>query len=96
MNLWQDVVTKAGIKINFSERMGKIERQGDEYSIVTNRATYLTQSVLLSIGRRGTPRKLDVAGEDQEKVVYRLRAPLKIQNPKRDKARTRNCDAAYV
>lgn len=75
MKLWEDVVAKAGIKINFSERMEKIERQGDAFSIVTNRATYLTRSVLLSIGRRGTPRKLDVPGEELGKVMYRLIDP---------------------
>jgi thioredoxin reductase (NADPH) len=31
--------------------------------------------VLLAIGRRGTPRKLDVPGEEQSKVVYRLIDP---------------------
>ena len=75
MKLWEDVVTKAGIKINFGERMEKIERQGDAFFIVTNRTNYLTHSVLLSIGRRGTPRKLDVPGEELEKVVYRLIDP---------------------
>ena len=75
MKLWEDVVAKAGIKINFSERMEKIDRQGDTFTVVTNRASYLTHSVLLSIGRRGTPRKLDVPGEELEKVVYRLLDP---------------------
>jgi len=79
MKLWEDVVTKAGIKINFGERMEKIERQGDTFTVVTNRASYPTRSVLLSIGRRGTPRMLDVPGEDQEKVVYRLIDPEQYQ-----------------
>lgn len=75
MKLWEDVIAKAGIKINFGERMEKIERQGDTFTVVTNRASYPTRSVLLSIGRRGTPRKLDIPGEEQEKVVYRLVDP---------------------
>jgi thioredoxin reductase (NADPH) len=75
MKLWEDVVAKAGIKINFGERMEKIERQGDTFTVVTNRTSYLTRSVLLSIGRRGTPRKLEVPGEELEKVVYRLVDP---------------------
>ena len=33
---------------------------------------YKTKNVLLAIGRRGTPRKLGVPGEEQAKVVYRL------------------------
>ena len=75
MKLWENVVTKAGIKINFSERMEKIERQGDEFNVTTNRGAYKTRSVLLCIGRRGTPRKLGVPGEKLEKVVYRLLDP---------------------
>jgi len=75
MKLWDNVVTKAGIKINFGERMEKIERKGDAFSVVTNHANYLTRSVLLCIGRRGTPRKLGVPGENLEKVVYRLLDP---------------------
>lgn len=80
IELWEDVADKTGIKINFGERMERIEREGDAYSIVTSRATYLTRSVLLSIGRRGTPRKLDVPGEELEKVVYRLVDPEQYQN----------------
>ena len=75
MKLWEAVVAKAGIKINFGERMEKIERQGDTFTVVSNRASYKTRSVLLGIGRRGTPRKLDVPGEQLEKVVYRLLDP---------------------
>jgi thioredoxin reductase len=35
--------------------------------------------VLLAIGRRGTPRKLDVPGEDQSKVVYRMIDPAQYR-----------------
>ena len=75
MKLWEEVIKKAGVKINFGERMERLERQDNSFSIVTNRAKYLTHSVLLTIGRRGTPRKLDVPGEELEKVVYRLIDP---------------------
>jgi len=73
--LWEDIVRKADIKLNFSERLEKIDQLEEDYSVVTNRATYTTRSVLLSIGRRGTPRKLEVPGEELEKVVYRLSDP---------------------
>ena len=75
LKIWEEVVTKTGIKINFGERMEKIEHHDDTFTVITNRARYPTRSVLLSIGRRGTPRKLEVPGEDQEKVVYRLVDP---------------------
>lgn len=75
MELWEEVVRKTDLKINFGERMERIDRDGDSFSVVTNRGTYHTRSVLLSIGRRGTPRKLDVPGEELEKVMYRLIDP---------------------
>jgi thioredoxin reductase (NADPH) len=75
MELWQRVVATATLKINFGECMEKIERQDDNFNVVTNRGSYLTHSVILSIGRRGSPRKLGVPGEELEKVVYRLIDP---------------------
>ena len=75
IKLWQAVTQKTDLKINFSERMDRIERRDEAFSIITNQRTYLTGSVLLAIGRRGTPRKLDVPGEELEKVVYRLLDP---------------------
>jgi thioredoxin reductase len=40
--------------------------------VKTPTAEYTPANVLLAIGRRGTPRKLGVPGEEQPKVVYRL------------------------
>jgi thioredoxin reductase (NADPH) len=34
--------------------------------------SYRARTVVLAVGRRGTPRKLEVPGEDQKHVVYRL------------------------
>lgn len=78
MELWEEVVRKTGLKINFGERMERIDRQGDIFTVISNKATYQTGSVLLSIGRRGTPRKLEVPGEELEKVVYRLIDPAQF------------------
>ena len=80
MALWEDVVLKTGIKINFGERMERIDHQSDgTFSVVTGKGAYHTNSILLSIGRRGTPRKLDVPGEELEKVMYRLIDPAQFQ-----------------
>jgi thioredoxin reductase (NADPH) len=43
------------------------------FKVETNRGDAFTASfILLCIGRRGTPRKLGVPGENMEKVAYRL------------------------
>jgi thioredoxin reductase len=53
----------------------RIVPEGDGFNVVTNKGTYAARSVLLAIGRRGTPRKLGVPGEELPKVVYRLIDP---------------------
>ena len=72
---WQGVVAKTGLAITFRECMQGIDRDGDGFVVRTDRNTYRTRSVLLALGRRGTPRKLDVPGEESAKVVYRLIDP---------------------
>jgi len=69
---WQGVVRKTGLKIRFNERMDAIERSDRGFLVKTTRGTYASRAVLLAVGRRGTPRKLGVPGEEQPKVVYRL------------------------
>jgi thioredoxin reductase/NAD-dependent dihydropyrimidine dehydrogenase PreA subunit len=75
LEFWHGVVRKTGLQIAFNEQMENIERAGEGFVVKTSRSTYATRSVLLAIGRRGTPRKLGVAGEELPKVVYRLIDP---------------------
>jgi len=75
LEFWSGVVAKTGLQISFRERMEGIERRGNGFVVQTNLGTYSARSVLLAMGRRGTPRKLDVPGEESSKVVYRLVDP---------------------
>jgi thioredoxin reductase len=79
LEFWLDVVKKTGLNVSFRERMEAIEKTGDSFVVTTNKASYTTQTVLLSMGRRGTPRKLDVPGEESAKVMYRLIDPAQFQ-----------------
>lgn len=75
LEFWQGVAKKTGVKINYRERMEDISKNGGGFVVKTTRRTYETRALLLAIGRRGTPRKLDVPGEELPKVVYRLIDP---------------------
>ena len=75
LQFWQEAERKTAVKINYKERVEEITRVGDGFTVKTNQGTYPTRSVLLAIGRRGTPRKLGVPGEELPKVVYRLIDP---------------------
>jgi thioredoxin reductase (NADPH) len=75
LGFWQDVQERSGLQVNFQERVEKIERDGDGFSVQTTKATYHPNNILLCLGRRGTPRKLGVPGEELPKVAYRLIEP---------------------
>ena len=75
LDFWTKTAKSTGIKINFQERMESVTPEGNGFVVKTTRGEYRTRTVLLSIGRRGTPRKLDVPGEELSKVVYRLVDP---------------------
>jgi thioredoxin reductase/NAD-dependent dihydropyrimidine dehydrogenase PreA subunit len=70
---WHEIVGKVQLKLNFNERFEGMERHADgTFQVRTSRGSYHARSVLLALGRRGTPRKLGVPGEELPKVVYRL------------------------
>jgi len=75
LDFWKEVERKTGVQVNYRERVEDIVRDGNGFIVKTTRAEYRTHSVLLAIGRRGTPRKLGVTGEEMSKVVYRLIDP---------------------
>jgi len=72
LKFWNGVLRQTGIKIQFMERMETITKTSGGFVVKTSKNSYKTKNVLLAIGRRGTPRKLGVPGEEQPKVVYRL------------------------
>lgn len=80
LEFWEGVVQKTGMKLNLNERMESITKTKDGFIVKTTKHSYETRNVLLAIGRRGTPRKLGVPGEDLPKVVYRLIDPEQYRN----------------
>jgi thioredoxin reductase/ferredoxin len=75
LEFWRSIERRTGVEIHYRERVEAVERDGDGFIVRTPRGEYRTHSVLLAIGRRGTPQKLNVPGEDRPKVVYRLIDP---------------------
>lgn len=75
LEFWREVERKTGLEIRYGERVEDIARNAQGFIVKTPRGEYATRSVLLAIGRRGSPRKLEVPGEGLPKVVYRLIDP---------------------
>lgn len=83
LDLWNEVLSKNDIKISEKQKVNKITKTEQGFRVECNNGElYTSQSVLLAIGRRGTPRKLNVPGEDLPKVAYRLLEPELISGNK--------------
>ena len=80
LDLWQKVLGANNITIQENAKVESISKSGEHFRVVVaNGEEYITKSVLLAIGRRGTPRKLNVPGEHLEKVAYRMIEPEMIE-----------------
>lgn len=81
LNLWNSVLSKNEIEFHENKKVEQIISENGDFMVHTKDGSkYSTQRVLLAIGRRGTPRKLNIAGEDLPKVAYRLLEPELISN----------------
>ena len=79
IDFWLKIARETGVKINQGERMTAVVKNAKGFEVKTTKGSYQASTVLMAIGRRGTPRKLDVPGEDQNKVVYRLTDPAQYK-----------------
>ena len=79
LQLWHSVLSKNDINIRENTKVEEIVEAEDFFNVITKSGEkYTTKNVLLAIGRRGTPRKLNIPGENLEKVAYRLLEPEHI------------------
>jgi thioredoxin reductase len=81
LDLWKTSLEKNDIAVKENTKVETISFVNNALKVVTlNGEEYMSKYVLLAIGRRGTPRKLNVPGETLEKVAYRLLEPENIRN----------------
>ena len=75
LDFWRGIESEQALNIKYRDRVEKVARLDNGFEVQSQSGTVKSRAVLLSIGRRGTPRKLGVPGEDQKKVVYQLIDP---------------------
>jgi putative YpdA family bacillithiol system oxidoreductase len=67
---WQTVIEKTGLRIQSHTRIEAIEKQDGVFRLVAGERAFRARRVVLAMGRRGTPRRLGVPGEELDKVLY--------------------------
>lgn len=76
LGVWNDILAKTGLEIRTGVRVEGVQRGADGvFDLKTSQGPLRAQRIVLAMGRRGSPRKLGVPGEEQSKVVYRLLEP---------------------
>jgi len=80
LDIWEEIQQKFQLKVKTNEKLENIEKMNKKYKLTTKSSTYLASNVVLALGRRGTPRKLNVPGEDKSKVMYKLLDAETYQN----------------
>lgn len=83
LNLWNEVLGKNQIEIKEHSKVESIIFDANKFIVeAATHEKYTAQKVLLAIGRRGTPRKLNIPGEMTSKVAYRLLEPELVNDKK--------------
>jgi len=68
--VWESVIERTGLRVRTGQQVRHIVRERGCFFITTADATLRARAVVLALGRRGTPRRLDVPGEDLPTVFY--------------------------
>ncbi len=72
LKMWINVIESRKIRIQINTKVDGIAKNQEGFQVSYGNSHYTAKNVVLALGRRGTPRKLDVPGEDLPKVVYQL------------------------
>jgi putative YpdA family bacillithiol system oxidoreductase len=72
MDTWHEIDNRFHLRVNPGQRVESVQRVNDHFDIKTVDSAYSSRFVVLAMGRRGTPRKLEIPGEDQPRVMYQL------------------------
>lgn len=72
IDLWHEIAVTQELSIETGTRLTGLRPVPGGFEVSTTNGDYRADHVCLCLGRRGTPRKLGVPGEELPKVVYEL------------------------
>lgn len=72
LDIWYGLKDNYSLNLRTNEKLTDIKKPNGHFEVYSGSNCYRGKNVILALGRRGTPRKLNVPGEQQPKVMYKL------------------------
>mgnify|MGYP001829227328 CR=1 FL=1 len=72
LEIWEKLHSDFGLDIRTGIRVTGVTGVAGDFTVQTSTGDFRCRNVVLALGRRGTPRRLNVPGEDLAKVAYKL------------------------
>jgi putative YpdA family bacillithiol system oxidoreductase len=73
IEFWHKVIERVDFRFRKGEKVEDIKKGEDGvFTVITAKGQLRSHTVVLALGKNGSPRKLGVKGEDLPKVMYRL------------------------
>ena len=82
LETFQDLTRRAQLNVRFGAKVTAVTRPNGHFAVRTPGFEIPARHVILALGRRGTPRKLGVPGEELPKVMYQLVDAATYENKK--------------
>lgn len=70
LKVWEAVIAETGLVVRTGHEVSGIEQRDGAFCLQAGEREFNARRVVLALGRRGTPRRLAVPGEDLAKVLY--------------------------
>ncbi len=70
LRLWQTVIERTRLRVREGVRVEAVRREAGGFGVDAGALRFRARRVVLATGRRGSPRRLDVPGEDRSQVFY--------------------------
>ncbi|HEY6572456.1 MAG TPA: NAD(P)-binding domain-containing protein [Candidatus Eisenbacteria bacterium] len=70
LQVWQTIIDRTGLKVATGHEVTEVAKSAEGYRVKTPKGVCAARHVILALGRRGTPRRLGVAGESLPHVFY--------------------------
>jgi thioredoxin reductase/Pyruvate/2-oxoacid:ferredoxin oxidoreductase delta subunit len=70
LQVWESIIARTRLDVRTGHRVTNVARHGSFIHVETAERVFRARRVVLAMGRRGTPRRLGVPGEELGKVIY--------------------------